>query len=47
MALLDTHLPDPKPVTPNLVVDSLQVSRGDGLVHMRVDQPLQLQPRAR
>lgn len=44
VALLDTHLPDPKPVTPNLVVDSLQVSRGDGLVHMRVDQPLQLQP---
>ena len=29
VALLDTHLPDPKPVTPNLVVDSLQVSRGD------------------
>lgn len=44
VALLDTHLPDPKPVTPNLVVDSLQVSRGDSLVHMRVDQPLQLQP---
>lgn len=44
VALLDTHLPDPKPVTPNLVLDSLQVSRGDDVLPLRIDQPLVLQP---
>ncbi|MBL8255263.1 MAG: response regulator [Pseudoxanthomonas mexicana] len=44
VALLDTHLPDPKPVTPNLVLDSLQVSRGDGVLPLRLDKRLELQP---
>lgn len=44
VALLDTHLPDPKPVTPNLVLDSLQVSRGDGVLPLRLDERLELQP---
>jgi len=44
VALLDTHLPDPRPVTPNLVLDSLQVSRGDDIRPLRIDQPLVLQP---
>jgi ligand-binding sensor domain-containing protein/nitrogen-specific signal transduction histidine kinase/ActR/RegA family two-component response regulator len=44
VALLDTHLPDPRPVTPNLVLDSLQVSRGDDVLPLRIDQPLVLQP---
>lgn len=44
VSLLDTQLPDPKPVTPNLVLDSLQVSRGDDVLALRIDQPLELQP---
>ena len=44
VALLDTHVPDPRPVTPNLVLDSLQVSRGDDVLPLRIDQPLVLQP---
>jgi ligand-binding sensor domain-containing protein/signal transduction histidine kinase/ActR/RegA family two-component response regulator len=44
VALLDTHLPDPRAVTPNLVLDSLQVSRGDDVLPLRIDQPLVLQP---
>jgi ligand-binding sensor domain-containing protein/signal transduction histidine kinase/ActR/RegA family two-component response regulator len=44
VALLDTRLPDPRPVTPNLVLDSLQVSRGDDVLPLRIDQPLVLQP---
>jgi len=44
VALLDTHLPDPRPVTPNLVLDSLQVSRGDTVQHLRPGAGLELQP---
>lgn len=44
VALLDTQLPDPRPLTPNLVLDSLQVSRGDDIRPLRIDQPLVLQP---
>jgi ligand-binding sensor domain-containing protein/nitrogen-specific signal transduction histidine kinase/CheY-like chemotaxis protein len=44
VSLLDTQLPDPRPVTPNLVLDSLQVSRGDDVLALRIDQPLELQP---
>ncbi|MCR6626564.1 MAG: ATP-binding protein [Pseudoxanthomonas sp.] len=44
VALLDTQLPDPRPVTPNLVLDGLQISRGDDVLALRIDQPLVLQP---
>ncbi len=44
VALLDTHRPDPRPVTPNLVLDSLQVSRGDSVLQLRLDQGLELRP---
>ena len=44
VSLLDTQLPDPRPVVPNLVLDGLQVSRGDDVIPLRIDQPLVLQP---
>jgi ligand-binding sensor domain-containing protein/CheY-like chemotaxis protein len=44
VALLDTHLPDPRPITPNLVLDSLQVSRGDTVLHLPPMAALELRP---
>ncbi|SFV35049.1 ligand-binding sensor domain-containing protein [Pseudoxanthomonas sp. YR558] len=44
VALLDTHLPDPRPVTPNLVLDSLQVSRGDSVIHLPAGEGIELRP---
>jgi ligand-binding sensor domain-containing protein/signal transduction histidine kinase/ActR/RegA family two-component response regulator len=44
VALLDTHLPDPRPITPNLVLDSLQVSRGDTVLHLPPMASLELRP---
>lgn len=42
--LLDTHLPDPEPLTPNLVLDGLQVSRGDDVLHFPAQDGLELKP---
>jgi ligand-binding sensor domain-containing protein/ActR/RegA family two-component response regulator len=42
--LIDTHLPDPAPVTPSLVLDNLQVSRGDEVMHFPGQDGLELTP---
>ena len=42
--LLDTRLPDPVAVTPNLVLDSIQVSRDDRTLSLPVDRKFDLQP---
>jgi signal transduction histidine kinase/CheY-like chemotaxis protein/streptogramin lyase len=42
--LLDTRLPDPVAVTPNLVLDSIQVSRDDRTVSLPGDGGFDLQP---
>lgn len=42
--LLDTALPDPKPHRPNLLIDSLQVSRGDHAVPLPHGGDFQLRP---
>jgi len=44
LMLLDTSLPDPAPVTPNLVLDSIQVGRGDQVVLLPVTGDFVLQP---
>ncbi len=42
--LLDTRLPDPVAVTPNLVLDSIQVSRDDRILDLPVDGEFDLRP---
>ena len=42
--LLDTRLPDPVAVTPNLVLDSIQVSRDDRILDLPVDGKFDLRP---
>ncbi len=44
VALLDTGLPDPRPLVPNLVLDTLQVSRGDDTMYAPAAEGLTLQP---
>ncbi len=42
--LLDTRLPDPAAVTPNLVLDSIQVSRDDRTISLPGEGGFELQP---
>ena len=44
LVLLDTQFPDPPPFTPNLVLDSVQVSRGDEVVLLANAGDFELQP---
>lgn len=44
VVLLDTKFPDPPPFTPNLVLDSVQVSRGDEVILLSTAGDFELQP---
>ena len=44
LLLLDTHLPDPVPPPPSLVLDAVRVQRGDGQVELAAAGGFRLQP---
>ena len=44
LVLLDTQFPDPPPFTPNLVLDGVQVSRGDEVIMLATAGDFELQP---
>ena len=44
VVLLDTQFPDPPPFTPNLVLDSVQVSRGDEVILLATAGDFELHP---